>query len=605
MKIVAFSVQNYRSITKANKLPISNSTILIGPNNEGKSNILRALVTTLRLLKSFRILSPLKPGGRSVQYVMHRDRTSYDWEIDFPISLQQSSQNGGSIFTLELELDPSEISDFKAKVGSSLNGTLPIQITWDKDRPILKIRKKGRGAAALTKKVPQIAQFISGKLDYVYIPAVRTAKSAQTVVEDILSDELEIVEEKEEFKKALQEIARIQQPVLDQISKSIGTTLREFLPNVKEVRVIISEEERYKALRHSCQITINDGTPTRIQQKGDGVQSLAALSLMKHASERSASGKNLILAIEEPESHLHPKAIHQLKQVISDISTRSQVILTTHCPTFVDRLNLQSNIVVSDNKAIPARNIEIIRDILGVKASDNLRHAELVLVVEGEDDKIALNSMLACASQQIKIAVTQGMVAIDSLLGGSNLSYKLTQLRDAICNYHCFLDDDDCGRKSYQKAEQDNLLTQADINFTVCDGMSEAEIEDLYDSSKYADMIKNGYGVLLDTPKFHSSKKWSVRMEEVFRQQGKLWNDSVKKQIKEKIAEIASLDPTAILNTHKRSSFDSLVLALENKLEKLSFIKKHLKSIPLKAENCPYKNIGDPDGSPTKKPTLT
>ena len=41
MRLVSFSVTNYRSITKAYKLPIRQATILIGPNNEGKSNILR------------------------------------------------------------------------------------------------------------------------------------------------------------------------------------------------------------------------------------------------------------------------------------------------------------------------------------------------------------------------------------------------------------------------------------------------------------------------------------------------------------------------------------------------------------------------------------
>ncbi|GEM_PF-2918221 len=50
MDIVSFSVTNYRSLTKAYKLPIRRSTVLIGPNNEGKSNILRALVTILEML---------------------------------------------------------------------------------------------------------------------------------------------------------------------------------------------------------------------------------------------------------------------------------------------------------------------------------------------------------------------------------------------------------------------------------------------------------------------------------------------------------------------------------------------------------------------------
>ena len=47
MQLVSFSVTNYRSITAAYKLSVRQSTVLIGPNNEGKSNVLRALVTAL------------------------------------------------------------------------------------------------------------------------------------------------------------------------------------------------------------------------------------------------------------------------------------------------------------------------------------------------------------------------------------------------------------------------------------------------------------------------------------------------------------------------------------------------------------------------------
>ncbi len=574
MKIISFSVQNYRSITKANKLPISNSTILIGPNNEGKSNILRALVTTLRLLKGFTTFPPSLGSGRTLRYLIHRVRDAYNWEIDFPVSLQQNSPEGFSTFNLELELEADEISEFKEKTGSSLNGTLSMQVTCSKERPDFRIKKRGRGAKTLTNEAPQIAKFISDKLVCVYIPAVRPARFAQEVVEDILSDELELVEGNLEYKNALTEIAKIQQPVLDKISENVGKTLKQFLPNVKEVKIKISEEERYRALRRSCEITINDGTPTRLQQKGDGVQSLAALSLMKHASERSASGKNIILAIEEPESHLHPKAIHQLKSVMGDISNKNQVILTTHCPIFVDRVDIESNIVVNRNQALPARKLENVRDVLGVKISDNLRHAELVLVVEGEDDVSALRSLLSSVSPKIKTALSHGALAIDSLLGGANLSYKLSQLKEAICNYHCFLDNDDCGQKAFEKAKQDNLLTVAEIHFTVCDGMAEAEIEDLYDIAKYSEMIKNGYGVNLDAPKFHSNKKWSTRMAETFKQHGKPWNESIENEIKKKISDIVSSIAGEILNPYKRSSFDALVGALENRLNNLSLYRK-------------------------------
>src|SRR5438128_279257 len=115
--------------------------------------------------------------------------------------------------------------------------------------------------------------------------------------------QLSVIEQESAFQEALAEVAKLQQPVLDRVSAGIRETLKEFLPNVKQVRVGIPQEARYRALRRSCEIVVDDGTPTHLARKGYGVQSLAALSLMRQASDSLASGKHLILAIEEPESH--------------------------------------------------------------------------------------------------------------------------------------------------------------------------------------------------------------------------------------------------------------------------------------------------------------
>lgn len=50
VKLKSFTVQKYRSIIAAKRIPTGKTTILVGPNNEGKSNILRALVTAMNIL---------------------------------------------------------------------------------------------------------------------------------------------------------------------------------------------------------------------------------------------------------------------------------------------------------------------------------------------------------------------------------------------------------------------------------------------------------------------------------------------------------------------------------------------------------------------------
>lgn len=534
MQLVSFSVSNYRSITTAYKLPIRQSTVLIGPNNEGKSNVLRALVTALEILQA---LSGRRISAGRLRSFRVDSQETYYWPHDFPMSLQEKKPEGESVFDLEFRLTQNEVEAFAAEVGSSLNGTLPIKLTLGQREPGFRVVKKGPGGPALSKKAEKIANFVAKRININYIPAVRTADAAEEIVTRMVDRQLSAIESDPAYKAALAEVAKLQQPLLDRLSDGIRDTLKEFLPNVKQVNVGIPIEARYRALRRACEIIVDDGTPTHLARKGDGVQSLAALSLMRHASSDSVAGKQLILAIEEPESHLHPNAIHQLKAVLSEIARTNQVIMTTHCPLLVDRTTIKSNIIVHRNKAVAAKSVREIRDVLGVRASDNLQHSELILVVEGEGDRLALKALLAHHSKILASALHQGALGIESLQGGSNLSYKLSQIREALCLSHSFLDHDAAGLKSAEKARQDGLLTLADVHFTVCDGRKEAEIEDLYEIDLYSAMLQNKYGVSTQNPKFKGTGKWSDRLREAFKHQGKPWSDQVEARVKADVAE--------------------------------------------------------------------
>ena len=566
MQLVSFSVTNYRSITTAYKLPFRQSTVLIGPNNEGKSNILKGLVTALGFLGA---LDRFRLSRGRVR--MHsRDIGGYNWSKDFPVSLQERLPDGESIFGLEFKLSDQEVTEFGEEVKSNLNGNLPIQLSFGKADPGFRVLKRGPGGPALSKKDQAIARFISKRINLTYIPAIRTSDEAHNIVGGIVDRQLAVVEEEKAYKDALSEVAKIQAPVLAAISNKIKETLKVFLPNVRDVKVTISDEARYRALRREYEIIVDDGTPTPLERKGDGVQSLAALSLMRQSFESGASGRQLILAIEEPESHLHPKAIHQLKGVIADIAKQHQVIMTTHCPLFVDRTSIKSNILVHGNKALPAKDVRQIRDILGIRSSDNLQNAELILVVEGENDRRALAALLRGYSTTLNSAFTQGAIAIESLFGGSNLSYKLGQIRETMCVAHCYLDNDKSGLEAEQRAEKDGLMTLADANFCICNGMKESEIEDLYEESLYASMIQIKYGVSTLSPKFKGTDKWSNRLRETFKQHGKPWSEQIEAKVKSDIAELVEVNPTTALNHHKRSSFDALAQALEAKLAAIS-----------------------------------
>jgi putative ATP-dependent endonuclease of the OLD family len=529
MRIESFSVQNYRSIAKTEKIELSSLTVLVGANNEGKSNLLDALSTCLDILASLEPDSSYSPGD------------IYEWERDFPIGLQKSTPGGSSVFTLLLNLETDEAASFRQEVGSKLKGLLPIEIRIDKRaRPTFKVRMQGPGALAMSKKSSEIAEFVGSRLQVVHIPTIRSAAVAKERMERVVRRELLQVTKTVEYKAALMQITNLQGPILTALSRSVTETLQRFIPDVKKVALKTSPARLTGALAKLVDIEVDDGVLTSLDRKGDGIQSISTIAMIRHASEQATSKRSLVLTIEEPESHLHPNAIHQLKLVLNEISQNNQVVLTTHNPIFVNRTSLSSNILVSGNRARVARSVQQIRDALGVRAPDNLRSAELVLMVEGEDDAISMRRLIALHSTSLQKSMEEGRLAIDPLQGASHLVFKANFWRTDLFRLHAFLDFDKAGTDAFAEAENRGLLTVADVNFARAPGRNESELEDLVDIEVYATHIFTRWGVDLRGSRFSrdAKKKWSDRMSAAFAVAGKPWSEHIKSKVKLDVARI-------------------------------------------------------------------
>ncbi|QFY77106.1 hypothetical protein DUD43_05090 [Alcaligenes faecalis] len=559
MRLAFFSVTNYRSIIGTHRIPIGDIAVLLGKNNEGKSNILRALAVSMKMLTDH----GTRHNPNRIARPPERDR--FLWRRDFPISLQGRKSGLESKFRLEFALDDDEVNEFRNAIKSNLNGTLPIEIKIGKtNEHAIHVPKKGPGGNTLSSKSAKIAQYIATKIEFNYIPAVRTEEHAEEVVQEMLADELAKLETEPSYIAALQAIADLQEPILERIGNSIKESLSEFLPSISRVYVQVPPAARRSALRSQCRVEIDDGTRTLLEFKGDGVKSLAVLGLLR--AKRRSLGAASIIAIEEPESHLHPGAIHSLREAILNLVPENQVVLTSHCPLFADRDQIARNILVDTNSAKPARTIASIREMLGIRASDNLVNAGLVLVVEGNEDVIALKTLLPTLSDVIGTALKQNFLVIEGLAGAGNLSYKLNMLNNALCSAHVLLDHDAAGRLGYEKAESDGLLRIADLTLVVCKGMRNSELEDCFDVDVYADDVMAKFGVDFRSTTFRGNEKWSDRAKKSFENAAKPWGERIKAQLKDTVARAVAKSPATALNIHKRASIDALVSAIEAKL---------------------------------------
>lgn len=566
MRLVEFSITNFRSITKAHKLPLSDTTVLVGKNSEGKSNLLKALAVAMRAI----VLHGDERVGRARRTPIRRrplppsfysGHDNYEWQRDFPIGSQNRKGAKQTIFRLEFKLTDDEVDIFRQVVRENLNGTLVLEVRIGEDnRAAIKTLRRGPTSQTLNDKSNRIARFVAKRVSFNYIPAIRTHEEALLALQKIVSSELLELEEQDEYRKALEAISELQRPVLAELANRIKVPLSEFLPNIKGVEIRIDEDSRRVRNRRDFEVIIDDGVATNIEFKGDGVKSLAALGLLK---DRSNKGLGSIIAIEEPESHLHPGAIHQLKEIISSLADENQIIITTHNPLFVNRSSINSNIIVESGKATPAKKVETIRDVLGIRISDNLMSNRYVLVVEGSEDQIALNALLPVLSDKLSNALKNHLLVINSMGGAGNLPYKLSTLENQLCVYHVLLDHDAAGNKEREKAVSQRLLKEKNLTQTICNGMKESEFEDCIDATSYSHAIYEEYGVDVSSSPFKGRNKWSDRMRNLFLSSGKTWTNKVKARTKFIVAQSIVDQPNSALHGKKRSSIDALVIALE------------------------------------------
>lgn len=561
MKLQSVTIANFRSITSAYKINLADYSVLVGSNNEGKSNILKAIVYGMSALQdrgtAFNPRTSL--GARA-------DIDGYSWRRDFPLGLQTKNLSSASEVTLEFQLASSEFTAFHKLTGLNLATALKVKVLFLRGSVDIELLLQGKGKKRLpTESIDTICKFISDRISIQYIPALRTAKMAERVIEEILSARLAALAKDAKYKEHIKAIQELQAPVLLGLGRELTAMVQGFIPDI--TAVTLSSRFLTRAISSSAEIMVKDRAETPIDLKGDGVKSLLAIALIKHSLQANLGSKELVLAIEEPESHLHPQATHRLREVLQALSAECQVLVATHCAPLVNRENVSSNILVQDGYASPAKTISEIRDVLGVKVSDNMSSARLVLLVEGSEDEKLLRIWLCEHSSTLRLAFAAGEITIDPLNGADNLGYKASLYKAQLCEVHAFLDNDTKGRSAAERAVERESLKLSEIQHTVISGANNSELEDFIQVDLYLPELNEMLGTsMAESQLTGTSQAWSERLKLALSKQAKALDANLEAKIKNRVCSIAASKGLASLIGKRTSSIFALTEALESKL---------------------------------------
>jgi len=318
MKIASISINNFRSIKKeVIRFPESGVLALVGPNNAGKSNVLRAVEN---------ILGESWFSGEKAELNDHfmKDNNNV-------IQIEISFTNGWKVCFSSSEKWP-EYFDNNKKI-TSWNIPLGSKGSVKEDFPCTFLPAN----RDLAKNMQFRSYELMGKIAKAFNEKIeeQTKTNLKTKFDEIML-ELDSIEGFSNFKK---DFANYFNELQSDSPYKLKVDFKAFSPlnYFKTINILANDS------------SVNSEFDIDPVELGEGNKSLMLFALIRSYAKNFKHDATGILAVEEPEIYLHPQARRHLYQVFKEIVDGSniQIIYTTHSPDFLSTEEFSSIGLVS------------------------------------------------------------------------------------------------------------------------------------------------------------------------------------------------------------------------------------------------------------------
>lgn len=348
MKLVELNIKNYRGIRSLD-LPLDRLTVLIGENNTGKTSVLEAI--RLVLSRSF----GARRDARFAEYDFHlKDGTATPQTAD-PIAITlhfaEETEDEWAEPVIQqmndvIQLDANGLRHIwlQAK-GSYSTESGSFETTWA-------FLNEAKADLVLKNATP--LNLISRLVPLFFLSALRDASHEFGQRGQFWSGFLKSIElpddQREKIEETLREVnaSLIEaNTTLADVTKTLGNAGKLVPLAASDPVVLEAIPTRVFDMVGKIQVHLKSamGAKLPLQRHGEGTQSLAVLMLFQAFTaatlgEAYDPESTPILALEEPEAHLHPSAIRSLGAFLNDLL--GQVVVTSHSGDLVSRVPITS-----------------------------------------------------------------------------------------------------------------------------------------------------------------------------------------------------------------------------------------------------------------------
>lgn len=498
MRLNKVKIQNFRGIASLDLGLDRDTTVLIGENNSGKTSVIEALRLGLETIKS----------GKTCNFT----------EFDFYRHGEVKELSACQPIVLTFTFEETEEHPWSVHITQALNeiivgdkfSVIKLRLTgwFDKDDGELKQNwcflddadNEMIGKHNLLKDLRKLRPFF-------FQSALRAAKDEFHGQATLWSSFLKSKDIDESTRKELEsKLGEVNRKIVDahasftdvvgemqHISRlvSVGKT--------DSVSVDPSPADVYKFLRYNTDVNLSTDADVKIPigSHGEGTQSLSVLLLfsaylktrLKYDVDKQAEP---IIAIEEPESHLHPNAVRAIWPVLKDLP--GQKIIATHSGDILSEVPVEklrrmfkasasvASAKIESNTLTPEELRKFNHHVR--RNRGELLFAKSWLLVEGETDVSVFSE---CAEILEVNLHRHGIRIVEYGQADPGIFIKVA---DSLgIKWHLVADNDDGGKK-YIKSAKNLLNGKSEPNFISV--LSASNIDVLLCQSGYGDPYLKG-----------------------------------------------------------------------------------------------------------------
>ncbi len=345
MRLVEVKMENFRGIRSLH-LPLDGLTVLIGENNTGKSTVLEAI--RLVLTRGFGV----RRGVRFTEYDFHLKDATATPQAAEPISIVLH-------FAEEQEGEwPDAVVQQISEV-IQLDMTAGLNHIWLQAKGAFQAESASfetkwaflnSGGSELVLKNATPLNLISRFVPLFFLSALRDASQEFGQRGQFWSGFLKSIQLPDDQREKIEEMLReVNASViganagLTEVTKKIADAGRLVPLDAADPVALEAIPTRVFDMVGKIQVHLKSsyGAKLPLHRHGEGTQSLAVLMLFQafaaaNLAEAYAPESEPILALEEPEAHLHPSAIRSLGSFLKTMT--GQILVSSHSGDLVSRV---------------------------------------------------------------------------------------------------------------------------------------------------------------------------------------------------------------------------------------------------------------------------